>query len=175
MRKPESGGSQWSSFDEFVDDALQGNLPYGKWIDHVTTWLSYLEGEGSQKVLLLGYEDLCNDLPACLLKICQHLNLSLKAEDIDFVAPSLSFESMSKDRSKYEPISVKWKDGYNFLRRGVVNDSHSAFFDSSSTGSSEPEPTNLGRMYQAAMNEELESVKQSYSPSVFERVSSLSL
>lgn len=170
----ESGGSQWSSFEEFVDDFLNGELPYDKWVDHVATWLSFMEKEvGREKVLLLSYEDLVSDLNACLHKISNHLNLALTKEDIDVVAPSLTFESMSADRSKYEPISVKWKQGYQFLRKGIVNDSYSAFFAPSDGIGDSAGLTVLGKKYQAAMDEELAKVEATCSASVVERVASL--
>jgi hypothetical protein len=34
---------------------------------------------------------------------------------------------MKANKNKYQPISVQWKDGFEFIRKGVVGDSASVF------------------------------------------------
>lgn len=169
-----SGGGAWSSFDEFLHSWMRGELPYSKWSDHLALWLSYIEeqgaeGEEQKKTLLLTYEELCHDLPSSLIKICEHLDLSLTREDIEEVAPRLSFAGMKKEADKYQPVSVGWKPGYSFLRKGVVNDSFSQFYDEESGN-----PTALGQEYSVVMEGSLRDVETRCSAHTLSLITSLS-
>ena len=39
----------------------------------------------------------------------------------------LSFECMKGSKSLYQPVSVQWKEGFEFLRKGAVGDSKEYF------------------------------------------------
>jgi hypothetical protein len=45
------------------------------------------------------------------------------------LVPRFTIESMKAERKKFEPVSVQWKPGFNFVRKGVVGDSSAAFDD----------------------------------------------
>lgn len=151
----EDGGDDFGSFENFTKLWLSGDLPYSKWVDHLVTWKNYIDSSQSGgRVLLLRYEDMVKDLAGEMNKIASHLGLfNLKQEDIQSLAPELTFDSMKATSDKYQPVSVKWKIGYNFLRKGIVGDAEREFLNED--GSS----TELGQYYDECMNRDLETVK----------------
>jgi len=151
----EDGGEDFGSFENFTKLWLSGDLPYSKWVDHLVTWKDYIDSSQSGgRVLLLRYEDMVKDLGGEMNKIASHLGLfNLKQEDVQSLAPELSFDAMKATSDKYQPVSVKWKIGYNFLRKGIVGDAEREFLNED--GSS----TELGQYYDECMNRDLETVK----------------
>jgi hypothetical protein len=130
----ESGGTgaAFPTFDEFTMQWQSGALPYGKWTDHVYNWTRNTKTEsesetGDDSLLLIRYEDLLGDLCGNLEKIALFLSLSIEKEEFGELATKLSFQGMKGEKEKYEPVSVKWKNGFNFLRKGVQGDSSSLF------------------------------------------------
>ena len=76
---------------------------------------------------------------------------------------------MKKEADKYQPVSVVWKPGYNFLRKGVVNDSYSHFYDEESGN-----PTALGQEYAVVMEGSLQDVETRCSAHTLSLITSLS-
>ena len=148
----EDGGDDFGSFDNFLQLWLNGDIPYSKWVDHLKTWKAFIDSpEGDSRVLLLHYEDMKEDLGREMKKISAHLGLeNLSESDIEGLVDSLTFSSMKSNLKKYEPVSVRWREGYSFLRKGTVGDSLSHFVDTE-TGNS----TELGLLYDCVMKGEL--------------------
>lgn len=117
---PDDGG--WTGdLATFVDAFLEGSLPYGKWTDHVRSWLA--ASRTDKRVLLVKYEDLKGDLPGCVERIAQHLGISLPSGALEVVLSRTSFQFMQEHLHLFEPISVKWLDkgdGFRFIRQGTV-------------------------------------------------------
>ena len=38
------------------------------------------------------------------------------------VLPNLTFDSMKRNMDRFQPVSVTWKPGYKFIRKGEVGD-----------------------------------------------------
>merc|ERR1719409_933502 len=104
------------SFGEFHEKWLAGKIEFGRWADHLMSWD---EAAQDARVLILSYEDMCSNLRPCVKKVAQHLELEISDETIDELLPSFSFEDMKKKRDDFQPISVAWKEGFSFLRKGV--------------------------------------------------------
>ena len=115
-------GSAFPTFPHFAQQWLDGQLPYGKWTDHVCAWLE--EGVGEQ-VLVVTYEDLFVDLESQVQRIAKFIGLeALSAVQLEELLPKLTFAGMRSKSTAFSPISVKWKDPtFNFLRKGTVGDS----------------------------------------------------
>lgn len=43
------------------------------------------------------------------------------------IVMKVTFEYMKANKEKYQPISVKWKNNFEFIRKGVVGDSAAIF------------------------------------------------
>eukprot|EP00605_Chrysophyceae_sp_TOSAG23-4_P001485 GSChrysophyteH1.ASY1.ANO1.1622.1 assembled CDS len=120
-----SGGIGDMSFTEFAEKWLDGNMPYGKWFSHIQAWLN-TSNEYSSDLLLLRYQDMVADLPSQVQRIALFLGMKvLSDEELQSILPKLTFAGMSRNSHLYTPRSVKWKEGYNFIRKGVVGDSAS--------------------------------------------------
>ena len=113
----DQGGGFEESFLSFLTKWFRGDLPYGTWAEHVSDWL-----RAPERVLLLEYEDLIDDLPAGVRSIALFLGLDLTEEEVHFVASRSSFSAMKNNSDKFQPISVRWRPGFSFIRKGVVDD-----------------------------------------------------
>ena len=165
-----SGGGTYADFNEFAKLWLQGKIAYGRWSTHLKAWLNeaivkdmdmpVVGGRGEcdsdsdtrSRLLVLSYENLINDLPSQI----QHINsflelpsLSVSGTDMENLLSNLTFAGMKRNASKYNPISVKWKDPSNaFLRKGVVGDSVSAWTQGGGAEGGEGGSEELSRLYE---------------------------
>jgi hypothetical protein len=130
---------------EFVRQWSEGKTPFGNWIHHLQSWVgAYQRQEGGGVVsgdaggdghvtgekgpiLLLRYEDLVRDPLSCILKIIAHLELDVSPQRAEELLQYVTFPYMKAHQSQYMPISVPWKEGYSFLRKGQVGDSGNYF------------------------------------------------
>ena len=85
------------------------------------------DNSNNKPILLLRYEDLIHNPHNCILKIISHLNLSVTSQRAEELLQYISFNYMKEHQYQYMPISVPWKDGYSFLRKGKVGDSGNHF------------------------------------------------
>ncbi len=124
------------SFDKFFNEWVDGKIPFGTWIDHVTSYLPYLitdtnkncddkNGQSKQQVLLITYEEMIQDLHGVIQKIVKYLELDdlITSKEIMNIMDTFTFESMKNDLDRFQPHSVKWKDDFKFLRKGLIGDS----------------------------------------------------
>jgi hypothetical protein len=118
----DSGGFE-GTFADFFDGWLCGALPYGTWIDHVKSWL-LRKGPAKDSVLVVHYADLKADLEAQLRRINGFLRLPLldEAAELPRLAAAVSFAHMKRHMDRFQPRSVAWKPGYEFIRRGESGD-----------------------------------------------------
>lgn len=122
----EDGGTDLS-FDDYFQEWIKGNLTYGKWTDHLKSWM---EAFDDPRVLVVSYESLKSDLRSALLAINAHCNFGLSEADIDILIPRFSFKYMKENVHKFNPIFFKWVDkgdGFEFVRKGVVGDHRTIF------------------------------------------------
>lgn len=130
LTNQDDGDGFEGSFRDFLTLWAAGNLPFGNWLDHLESWTSAYKNQSTStiqdtnndKILLVKYEDLIEDLRSTVLKIVNFLDLTYSNEEIMSILPFLSFSYMRENESKYMPISVPWKNNYHFLRKGVVGD-----------------------------------------------------
>ena len=92
-------GGYEGGFDEFFEEWIEGRLPYGRWVDHVISWVGReggkeeeeqqrrgiggggeggKEGEREGRVLVVRYEELKSDLIGGLKRIARHCRISLR-------------------------------------------------------------------------------------------------
>jgi hypothetical protein len=113
---------------DFVKQWSNGETPFGNWIHHLQSWMRAYQAQGSHgPILLLRYQDLVSDPLACILRIVNHLGLSTSEERTQELLQYVSFSYMKAHQEQYMPISVPWKEGYSFLRKGQVGDSENYF------------------------------------------------
>lgn len=111
-----------SSFEDFVDEFLEGTGFYGSWFDHVKGWL------GLQKdlnLLFVTYEELHQEPRRTIRKISEFLGRRLRPEEEDVILEHCSFSFMSQSNMvNYSLLSKEIIDHSKgkFLRKGVVGD-----------------------------------------------------
>jgi len=138
----EDGGFPTDNFDDFFQAFADGTVTFGKWTHHLASWLpqyyQQVEANGNDKqqttapkcqILLVRYEDLKQDLKKELWRIAEFLNLNLLLERPqrndpiwESIFETVSFSYMREHQSLFHPRSVRWKNGYNFIRKGKVGD-----------------------------------------------------
>eukprot|EP01038_Epipyxis_sp_PR26KG_P004923 gene4923-6889_t len=123
------------SFEDFLKLWCEGNLPYGKWIDHIKSWLEISEnittaGTVNENILFVRYQDLVANPIEEIVKIGTFIGINNINNQMveNEVFPFVSFEYMRNNQEKFMPISVPWKENYNFIRKGIVGD-HLSYFD----------------------------------------------
>jgi hypothetical protein len=132
---PEDGGFE-GDFEAFFQGFLDGTVAYGKWSHHLFSWIPHIQNKAtSSQILLVRYEDLKQNLSDQVLRIADFLELQNFASAgvgspiKTRVLERVSFEWMRKHQSFFHPISVRWKPGYNFIRKGSIGDHDSVFHE----------------------------------------------
>lgn len=114
------------SFSSFVTDWCSGALPFGRWVDHIQEWHN---AAAQRNIFYISYEDLQQDLLGSIRRIGRYLNLT-HTEDEAFlkkVEQRVCFSTMKRNIHLYQPVSVQWKDSFQFIRKGVVGDGDAHF------------------------------------------------
>lgn len=139
-------GCYEKTFDNFFNEWMNGDIPFGTWTDHVLSYIPNLfvsqeqnkikdnknqnenQNNGIKKgkeVMLITYEEMVKDLNCVLHKIVRYLQLDdyIKSQDIQDIQETFTFRSMSQNITKFQPKSVTWKNHFKFLRKGEIGDS----------------------------------------------------
>merc|ERR1712166_5777 len=111
------------SFEQFFVEWLSGEMPFGRWTDHLKAW----RGVPVPGVLYLSYEQMKTDLSGAVHAVADFLELELSPAEVEALVPRFTIEAMKANRKQFEPVSVQWKPGFNFVRKGVVGDSRNVF------------------------------------------------
>lgn len=120
-------GTYEGSFDEFFHDWITCKIPYGKWTKHIKDWINVAKDPNSN-ILLLSYEELKNNFLDSLQRISDHIESGCSRQEIEeIIMPHCTFSFMKDHKSQYEPVSVGWKPGYEFIRKGIIGDSDDIF------------------------------------------------
>jgi hypothetical protein len=120
-------GNYEGNFQEFFQDWINCKIPYGSWVQHLKNWINASK-DPSTNILLLRYEDLKNDFSNCLQQISQHIQSNCSREELlEVILPHCTFSYMKEHKDQYEPVSVGWKPGFEFIRKGVIGDSDEIF------------------------------------------------
>jgi hypothetical protein len=113
---------------DFFQEWIEGKLPYGSWADHVRSYAPLI---ANNDAFLMCYEDMVHDLPGSIRKLVKFLELDedISQQDLEELLPSFTFSNMKKDLKRFQPISVAWKDNFQFLRKGEVGDHRNSLSD----------------------------------------------
>ena len=133
-------GGYDGTMNEFFNEWMNGEIPFGTWVDHIRSFLPAFEDKDSDiDVLLVSYEEMVSNLPHVLDQIIAFLDLdkSITSKQRQDLLPTFQFENMKQSLSKFQPISVTWKQkqitnlsdhssytkSFQFLRNGKSGDS----------------------------------------------------
>ncbi|XP_056400058.1 sulfotransferase 2A1-like isoform X2 [Hyla sarda] len=111
-----------NSFDEFMEDFLQGRVPFGSWFDHIKGWMQMKD---NKNFLLVTYEDLIEDHRGTIKKICTFLEKELEEQVIDLVVKNSSFNSMKNNNmsnNSLVPDYIIDTKNNHFMRKGITGD-----------------------------------------------------
>ncbi|XP_069044503.1 uncharacterized protein [Lepisosteus oculatus] len=113
---PEPG--DWNSY---LERFCQGKMVFGSWYDHVTGW--WERRQTHPQLLYLFYEDMKEDLPRELDRLCDFLGVALGEAERDRVLRATGFEAMKNNRlTNYSTFDMMKHDISPFMRKGMVGD-----------------------------------------------------
>lgn len=117
-------GGYEGTFNDFFQDWMDGHIAFGSWMDHICSFLPAFH-QKEEDILLISYQEMCTDLSNVLDKMISFLELehSITQEQKLNLLPTFAFSNMKQSMSKFQPISVTWKNNFQFLRQGQVGDS----------------------------------------------------
>ncbi|XP_070560115.1 sulfotransferase 1E1-like [Ptychodera flava] len=128
--KEPSQAKAYEDFSEFFPEFLEIKgraqiIHYDgtKWHEHVLPWW---ERRHDRNVLFLKYEDMIQDLKACVRQIAKFLNVRLTDGAVDKISDHCSFQSMKNNQVALKSnfctnfLGVKAEEGSPFVRVGVV-------------------------------------------------------
>ena len=73
-------------------------------------------------ILVISYEDMVRDLRPVVDKIIRFCEIKISDAQVEALMPTFTFKHMKANKDKFQPVSVGWKKGYDFLRKGKVGD-----------------------------------------------------
>ena len=121
-------GQYTDDFESFVREFMAGTLPFGSPLDHLVSFARGFRDNATrdyrdQPLLLINYERMVTNLRGEVLRIIRFLGLTIPDEVLEKdLLPSFGFDSMKRNSDQFQPKSVTWLNGYQFLRKGKVGD-----------------------------------------------------
>ncbi|XP_074844648.1 sulfotransferase 6B1-like [Carettochelys insculpta] len=113
-----------SSWDEFFQKFMRGEVCWGSYFDHALAWNKHMDEEN---IKIITYEEMKENLPGGVKQIAEFFGFSLPEETIESIAENATFESMN---SKSEETHGKF--GSIFFRKGTVGDWKNLFTEGQS-------------------------------------------
>ncbi|XP_001362373.1 sulfotransferase 1B1-like [Monodelphis domestica] len=110
------------TFAEYLEKFMSGNVSYGSWYEHVTSWW---EKRKDHPILYLFYEDIKEDPKREIRKVMQFLGKNLDEEALNRIVQHTSFETMKTNfmvNYKALPATLMDHDISPFMRKGITGD-----------------------------------------------------
>ncbi|KAJ8025796.1 Sulfotransferase family cytosolic 2B member 1 [Holothuria leucospilota] len=122
--KDESGQQIEENFDYLLQDFIFGNVPYGGWCQHVTSYEA-LHGK-VDNILFVTYEDMKKNLPAVIRSVAKHIGHDVTDDVVNKVVENTTMETMRKNYAKamesrkQESPSSEPTPLHAFLSKGIA-------------------------------------------------------
>ncbi|KAJ7986032.1 hypothetical protein DPEC_G00346610 [Dallia pectoralis] len=117
-----------NSFDEFLDEFLEGKVSYGSWFDHVKGWTS--QAGVLANFFCISYEEMWLDLQGCMKRISSFLECPLVDEELARSLKQCSFSSMRDNpmvNYTQVPNEIMDHSKGHFMRKGKIGDWRNTF------------------------------------------------
>lgn len=105
------------SAPEWRELLAQGAGEFGTWAQHVRAWQ---ENPYHAELLTIRYEDMKDDLPRELTRLCAFSELERDESMIQAAAENASFAKMKLQDQRFGQSGAGWPSGVPFVRRGKV-------------------------------------------------------
>ncbi|CAK0826511.1 unnamed protein product [Prorocentrum cordatum] len=130
-----SDGGFSGSFEEFFIEWCAGKIPFGPWADSLKSFMvdtnqGLQAAARDERILILSYAELKNDIGSAVRRIISHCNVDISEAEIEKCLPRFDISYMKANNAKFEPRSVRWEDkgdGFQFIRHGQSGDGQRAF------------------------------------------------
>ncbi len=125
-------GTYIESFPNFFRDWMAGKIPFGSPLHHLLSFAQGFNdnhysgkdfGDVDHPLMLLSYQDMKINLREQVLRIIDFLGLCIPLDVVDNeLLPTFGFQSMKENSLRFQPKSVTWLNGFQFLRNGEIGD-----------------------------------------------------
>ncbi|KAL7463343.1 hypothetical protein ACHAXS_005021 [Conticribra weissflogii] len=125
-------GTYIESFPNFFRDWMAGKIPFGSPLHHLLSFAQGFNdnhysgkdfGDVDHPLMLLSYQDMKINLREQVLRIIDFLGLCIPLDVVDNeLLPTFGFQSMKENSHRFQPKSVTWLNGFQFLRNGEIGD-----------------------------------------------------
>uniref|UniRef100_A0A5F8GZI5 Sulfotransferase n=1 Tax=Monodelphis domestica TaxID=13616 RepID=A0A5F8GZI5_MONDO len=135
----------FSSFDDFFDQFLEGKVHYGSWFNHIKGWLGVRH---ELNFFVITYEDLSQEPYQAIQSLAKFLGQHLEPEYLKSILYHSTFSFMSQnDQLNFSTISCEIYDHSKgkFFRKGMTGNWKEYF--------SQDQDVRFNNVYQAEMRE----------------------
>ncbi|XP_044515429.1 sulfotransferase 1C3-like [Gracilinanus agilis] len=135
----------FSSFDDFFDQFLEGKVHYGSWFDHIKGWLGV---QHELNFFVITYEDLSQEPQQAIQSLAKFLGQHLEPEYVASILHYSTFSFMSQnDNLNFSMVPHEYYDHSNgkFFRKGVTGNWKEYF--------SQDQNIRFNNVYQAEMGD----------------------
>ncbi|XP_068424594.1 amine sulfotransferase-like [Clinocottus analis] len=114
-----------SSFEDFFQQFLDGNVYMGSWFDHIQ---DYHKERDQLNIHFVQYENMLKDLRGEVVKLCAFLGKDLTDEAIDHVVETSTFKSMKTNpKANYKDLVETDRYKKETMRKGKAGDWKNVF------------------------------------------------
>ncbi|XP_048119617.1 sulfotransferase family 5A, member 1 [Alosa alosa] len=118
------------SFEEFLNNFLEGKVHYGSWFNHVKGWTD--PKKDIENFFFITYEEMLKDLRGSLQRVSSFLQCPLQEEEINRAQEQCSFSTMKdNDMVNYKLVTQDIMDHSRgkFMRKGKSGDWRNTFHE----------------------------------------------
>jgi len=109
------------SLDEYINDFLNSNTPYGSWGDHLMSWHSNRKSVPNG-FLIIRYEDLLADTEGKLREMAEFLGLDVSVKQLKKTIEDNNIQNMQakEDKSDDVPLMINKATKIRFIGKGAA-------------------------------------------------------
>ncbi|KAK3595800.1 hypothetical protein CHS0354_025439 [Potamilus streckersoni] len=123
-------------WENFLEMFLDGKVPFGRILEYIQLWESFLQQNREIPLLVVHYEDLKQNIVDGIKRVSEFLEIPLEESLVQKIATNVDFQHLKQNEHLIYPEEMKkilFKDAQSSLfRKGIVGDWKNHFTDAQS-------------------------------------------